>query len=85
MGPEIRAVRKMLGLTQAQAATLLDVHAITWAKWESGALTPSAYKVALIQRLAAAAAHPSCPRDLAVALASSGPISVLTSLLRLGQ
>jgi DNA-binding XRE family transcriptional regulator len=77
---EIKRIREKLSLTQGQAAALVGVHLITWARWEGGALVPSPYKVALIKRFGAAAEHPLCPRDLGVALVQAGPLSVLTLL-----
>jgi len=33
---QIRSCRKVIGLTQAQAAELISVDRVTWAKWETG-------------------------------------------------
>ena len=49
---EITRLRTALGLTQAQLATLLGVHALTLSKWERGVLAPSPYQAALMQSFA---------------------------------
>src|SRR5262245_57140620 len=41
-GSTLRAWRERLGLTQAEAAELLGVHAVTLARWEVGMRTPYA-------------------------------------------
>jgi transcriptional regulator with XRE-family HTH domain len=35
-GPELKALRKKLGLSLAQAARQVEVSPRTWARWESG-------------------------------------------------
>lgn len=46
---EVTALREALRLTQAQFATLLNVHSLTVSKWERGLLVPSPYHVALMR------------------------------------
>lgn len=46
---EIVAVRKALGLTQAEFAQLFDAHVMTISKWERGIAFPSAYQSALME------------------------------------
>ena len=41
LGIRIRAVRRSIGLTQAQLADKLQVNQATVARWEAGALSPS--------------------------------------------
>lgn len=35
-GPELKALRKQLGLSLAQAARQVEVSPRTWARWEAG-------------------------------------------------
>ena len=41
---DIRAARKRAGLTQTQAANLLGVTRVTWARWESGEQAPTVHQ-----------------------------------------
>jgi len=45
---EVKTIRKGLKFTQKQLAKLLGVHPMTIAKWERGALSPSAYRLDLL-------------------------------------
>lgn len=47
-------LRKKLGLSQAQLAQLLGVHALTVSKWERGLLQPSPYQASLLESFAKA-------------------------------
>jgi DNA-binding transcriptional regulator YiaG len=40
LAEQLRRVRSLLGLTQAEAAERLCVHAVTLARWETGATQP---------------------------------------------
>jgi molybdopterin-binding protein len=46
--PSISAIRRRIGLTQAQLAELLGVHTMTVSKWERGLLAPSAHQKRLL-------------------------------------
>lgn len=46
---EIVAIRKSLGLTQAEFAQLFDAHVMTISKWERGLAFPSAYQASLME------------------------------------
>jgi putative transcriptional regulator len=52
---EIRAIRKSLGFTQAQFASLLNVPKVTAISWENGTRKPSG---AALRLLAVARKHP---------------------------
>jgi DNA-binding transcriptional regulator YiaG len=39
-GPELKALRKTLGLSLAQAARQVEVSSRTWARWETSARVP---------------------------------------------
>jgi putative transcriptional regulator len=47
---EIVAVRKSIGLTQADFARLFDAHVMTVSKWERGVAVPTPYQVALMKQ-----------------------------------
>jgi putative transcriptional regulator len=50
MTPEdIVAIRKSLGLTQADFARLFDAHVMTISKWERGVASPSPYQASLME------------------------------------
>jgi DNA-binding transcriptional regulator YiaG len=50
---EMKAARARLGLTQAQLATELGVHAMTVSKWETGQRSIPEPVARLVQRLVA--------------------------------
>jgi transcriptional regulator with XRE-family HTH domain len=47
---QIALLRRDLKLSQAEFAQLFGAHAMTISKWERGALSPSAYQVALLSQ-----------------------------------
>lgn len=49
---QIRAAREKAGLTQREAALLLGVHPITWAKYEGGNRHMSDYAFAYFKHVA---------------------------------
>lgn len=55
MALDLVNLRERLGLTQAQLAGLVGVHAMTVSKWERGRLKPSAHQRRLLATFAAAA------------------------------
>jgi transcriptional regulator with XRE-family HTH domain len=48
-GPRLAAIRKRLGLTQAQLADLLGVHWVTVSRWEGGHVSPNPWCLGLLQ------------------------------------
>ena len=50
-GPDIRATRAALGLTQADLAEALGVHRVTLAKWEGGTHEPPHTVVLVLQHM----------------------------------
>jgi len=48
-GSDVAAVRKSLGMTQAQLGQLLGVYFFIVLKWERGQLSPSFYQAAMLQ------------------------------------
>lgn len=84
MSPEeIVAIRKLLGLTQADFARLFDAHVMTISKWERGVVTPSPYQVALMEqfRQRAEAAKEEARTQVKQLLVGAGVIAALIWLL----
>lgn len=86
-GSEIEKIRKQLGLTQAQFASLLGAHAVTVSRWESDLLHPTPYQLGLLHRfrramLQAQKKSHRVADDVAVALVTAGAIAGLYLLLR---
>ena len=50
-----KSIRQRIGLSQAQLADLLGVHAMTVSKWERGVLKPNAHQRRILSALADAA------------------------------
>ena len=74
--------REALGLTQAQLAALLDVHAITVSKWERSILIPSAWQEAILHNFRyAATKRPGIGAEVARLMAERGVIVALYTLL----
>ena len=46
---QVIAIRRSLGLTQAQLAQLLGVHPLTVSKWERGISSPNPHQAALLE------------------------------------
>ncbi len=79
---DVKALRKSIGLTQEQLASLMGITAITVNRWEHGRTEPTSYQVALLGRLALAARCADA-RKIGNMLAADGPIAGLTFLLNL--
>jgi transcriptional regulator with XRE-family HTH domain len=72
-----KAVRAQLGLTQLQLGQLLDAHAITVCRWESGTYNPTEYQRALLEALAKVKV-----KDTAKVILRRGPIYALARIFR---
>ncbi|WP_348652731.1 helix-turn-helix domain-containing protein [Polyangium sp. 6x1] len=81
-GSEIRQVRESLGLSQAQFASLLGVHAVTVSRWENSAQHPTPYQVGLIQQFGRAARRKDVATQVAAVLVTAGAIAGLYFLLK---
>jgi putative transcriptional regulator len=84
MSPEeIIAIRKSLGLTQADFARLFDAHVMTISKWERGVVMPSPYQIALMEqfRQRAEAAKEQALTEVRQLLVGAGVIAALIWLL----
>jgi putative transcriptional regulator len=82
-GLEIRSIRQLLGLNQAQFAQLMGVHAITVSKWESGTTSPTDYQVAFLnQYREAAAKNRQVREELKGLLITAGVIAAVFFLLK---
>ncbi len=80
-GLEIRSIRQLLGLNQAQFAQLMGVHAITVSKWESGITSPTDYQVAFLSQYRIAAKDKQVRDDLKNVLIVAGVIAAVILLL----
>jgi transcriptional regulator with XRE-family HTH domain len=81
-GSEIRSIRRLLGLNQAQFGQLMGVHAITVSKWESGVTSPTPYQEAFLNQYRVAAAKDEAVRDaLKGVLIAAGVIAAVMLLL----
>ena len=82
-GTEIRAIRRLLGLNQAQFAQLMGVHAITVSKWESGVTSPTDYQQAFLSqyRVAVDAEKKKVRDELKGILIVAGVIAAVMFLL----
>lgn len=83
--PDIKAIRKRLGLNQAQFGALLGAHAVTVCRWESETdpAHPTQYQMGLIQEFARAAERRPAPGpDLGEILITAGVIAALFLLLQ---
>lgn len=81
-GPEIRAVRESLQLSQTQLASLLGVHAVTVSRWETGIQHPTPYQAGLIQQFGRAAQRKEVATQIAAVLVGAGAIAGLFFLLK---
>lgn len=80
---EIVAIRKSLGLTQADFASLFDAHVMTISKWERGIASPSAYQMSLMEQFKRTAAQQAAEAQTQVKqlLVGAGVIAALVWLL----
>lgn len=77
---DVRQVRELLGLTQAELGLLLGVHAVTVCRWETGALMPSIFAAALL--LDFQRARERMPAlDVRLVLQRAGAVQALYELL----
>jgi DNA-binding transcriptional regulator YiaG len=81
-GLEIRSIRQLLGLNQAQFAQLMGVHAITVSKWESGITSPTDYQVAFLSQYRVAAKEKKVREELKGVLIAAGVIAAVILLLK---
>lgn len=80
-GSEIRSIRLLLGLNQAQFGQLMGVHAITVSKWESEITAPTAYQEAFLSQYRVAAKEKQVRDDLKGVLIAAGVIAAVILLL----
>ena len=80
-GSEIRAIRRLLGLNQAQFGQLMGVHAITVSKWESGITAPTAYQEGFLSQYRVAAKEKEVCNALKGVLIAAGVIAAVILLL----
>lgn len=80
---EIVAIRKSLGLTQADFARLFDAHVMTISKWERGVAVPSAYQASLMAQFKLKAEQQAAQAKTEVKnlLVGAGVIAALVWLL----
>lgn len=81
-GQDIRAIRRLLGLNQAQFAQLMGVHAITVSKWESGITSPTDYQTAFLGQYRLAAKDKQVREELKTLLFTAGVIAAVYFLLK---
>lgn len=80
---QVKQVRKQLGLTQAQLAQLLGVHALTVSKWERGVGSPTPHHAALLDSFAAATKkEPGIGETVAALLVGAGLGFALYQILK---
>lgn len=84
---QIAALRKSLGLSQAELGQLFDVHSMTVSKWERSVLAPSAYQHALLQQFKRTAdvKQDEAKHELKKLLVGSGVVAALAWLLNSGK
>ena len=80
-GSEIRSIRHLLGLNQAQFGQLMGVHAITVSKWETDATSPTDYQEAFLSQYRIAAKEKQVRDDLKGILIVAGVIAAVMFLL----
>lgn len=79
---DVTSIRTQLGLSQAQLAALLGVHALTISKWERGLLRPTPHQEALLASFAKARnANKSIGDEAKNALIAAGVVVALYILL----
>ena len=82
-GEQIRRLRNKLGLTQAELAQLLGVHAVTVSRWETDPnFQPPPYQMALLSEFQKAAKAETFDRTLKNLLVSAGIVAVIFLLLQ---
>lgn len=87
-GPDIKSLRKRLGLTQTEFGYLLDAHSVTVSRWESGHMEPNAFQVALMHEFKNAAdkqAQEEFGQALKNILVGAGIAAALYWLLKLSR
>ena len=84
---QIAALRKSLGLSQAEFGQLFDAHSMTVSKWERGVLVPSAYQHALLQQFKRTAdvKKEKAKQELKNLLIGAGVVAALVWLLNAGK
>lgn len=83
--PDIKAIRRSLGLNQTQFGALLGAHAVTVCRWESETdpARPTAYQMGLIQEFARAAQQRPAPGpDVGEILVTAGVVAAIFLLLQ---
>lgn len=78
----INEIRNDLGLSQAEFAQLLGVHAMTVSKWERGLGQPNAYQLALLGDFRKAAHKKKVDKELKTVLVVSGIAAAIYLLLK---
>lgn len=80
---QVKRIRQELGLTQAQLAQLMGVHALTVSKWERGVGSPTPHQAALLDSFAKAAKkQPGIGETVAALLVGAGFAFALYHLLK---
>ena len=80
---EVKRIRQELGITQAQLAQLLGVHALTVSKWERGVGAPTPHQAALLDSFAKATKkQPGIGATVAALLVGAGLAFALYELLK---
>lgn len=79
----IAPLRQALGLSQAEFAQLLGVHAMTVSKWERGIAQPTPYQAALMEQFdrAAQAKREEAQEQVKKFLIGAGVVAALVWLL----
>ena len=80
--PEIRSLRKGLGLNQVEFAQLSGVHPITVSKWERGETAPTAYQTALFAQFLEGSRDREVRETLKNVLIGAGIALAIALLLR---
>jgi DNA-binding transcriptional regulator YiaG len=81
-GSEIRSIRQLFGLNQAQFAQLMGVHSITVSKWEGEITSPTAYQEAFLSQYRVAAKNKQVRDELKGVLIAAGVIAAVILLLQ---
>lgn len=84
-GSDIRQCRKKLRLTQTELGQLLGAHGVTVSRWETDAIQPTPYQVALLSEFSKAAEKTALDRTIKNLLVGAGIAAAILLLLKIAS
>lgn len=79
---DVKSLRELLRLTQAEFAQLLGAHPMTVSKWERGQADPTPYQTAMMENFRTGAADQEVARTVRNILVGAGVVLAIAILLK---